>query len=166
MAGPRTRQTLNINVTGNPQLQAAIANLGPNIKAGLKATLQKIGNHIVERSKETAPILTGDLRASITAHPIQEQGDKMLLTVSTDIPYAHEMHQYLIKTLVGRPHYQLGPISSQMDRIFSGNEGGVGGSYFTRVLQAHFQTYLILLQNSVQQSAAGAGFQIQGKLRI
>lgn len=161
------RRTITINVTGNPQLQANVNNLQGRIETAIKQTLQKIGNHIVERSKETAPILTGDLRASITAQPIVQQGDKMTLTVSTDIPYAFEMDQYLVKTLTGRPHYNLGPISSQMDRIFSGNEGGVGGSYFTRVLQAHFQTYLILLQNAIVQAAQGStSFQIEGRLRI
>lgn len=142
-------------------LQAAMSNV-------LDQALLRIGNHIAERAKATAPILTGALRASLTPSPVTGSGNQKSISIVSDIPYAVDMHEYQVKTITNQPIYGLGPFSRIADAQFlqgrnilgqySQAEGGVGGSFITRVVNAHAPSYKEFIRRALERNLAQAFF--------
>ena len=134
----------------------------------LDEALRRIGNHIAERSKATAPILTGALRASLTPTPVTGGLNQKTISVVSDIPYAIDMHEHQVKTLTGPVIYGLGPYSRIADAAFHQGRGilgrftspeyGVGGSFITRVVNAHSADYKEFIRQALEKNLAKAFF--------
>lgn len=110
----------------------------------LREALDKIGKHAEERAKANAPVLDGDLRASIHSTGAKIHGKKIDVAIVSDSPYAYKQHEDL--TPAGAMN--LGPISAQQPGT---PEGGVGGKFIERVVQYHLSTYEEMLQESFQR---------------
>lgn len=134
----------------------------------LDKALLKVGNHLAERAKESAPILTGDLRASLTTTPVTGNTTQKSISVVSDIPYALDMHEHQIKTLTGPVIYGLGPLSRQADAAYrtdrnllgqyTSGSGGVGGSYLVRVFNLHAQSYKDYIKEQLEKGIPAAFF--------
>lgn len=112
----------------------------------LRRALDRIGEHAEERVKANAPILDGDLRASIRSTGAKIHGRKIDLAIVADVPYAYKQHEEL--TPAGP--LQLGPISSQQPGTV---EGGVGGKFVERVVQYHLHTYEEIIGEEFEKEA-------------
>jgi hypothetical protein len=86
--------------------------------------------HAVKKSKLNAPILTGDLRASIKYEKARATTDGVITSgIGSDLPYALRWHE---------EEFELGPVSAQQP---STPEGGVGNKYITRALMHRKREY-------------------------
>lgn len=120
------------------------------LEATLNKTLTEIGKHVTHRARANAPILTGDLRKSIG---YEVDGDTLVL--SSYSPYALTQHEVLRPygdkpPPYGRkPYWELGPVSAQQPMT---PEGGVGGKFFTRVIDYHSETYRQKLNEALREN--------------
>lgn len=110
----------------------------------LREALDEIGEHAAERAKANAPILDGDLRASIHSTGAKIHGKKIDVAIVADSEYAYKQHEEL--TPAGPMN--LGPVS----RLQPGTpEGGVGGKFVERVVQFHLSRYEQIIQDKFEQ---------------
>ena len=107
-----------------------------------EAAMEAIGAHAAERGQANAPIKSGDLRRSIK-HSVKRDGENVTATIVATEPYALRMHEEL--TPAGP--LNLGPISAIQPTT---PEGGVGGKFFTRVLDFHADPYTRFLRDAVR----------------
>lgn len=148
---------ISVKVEGVNRLAQLAETLGVDIENAIVSGLERIGGHLAERAKENAPIKTGALRKSIKATEVKKSKGYFTIAVEVDVPYAVEMHEYLVKTISRRPTYQLGKRSVEYDYTFSGIEGGVGGGYIIRVLNSWTNQYSKWLEESVKDALDDAG---------
>ena len=139
-------------------------NIQQAVEAVLKKTLQEIGESLADTARTVAPILTGDLRASLKAEPITQAGQTYTVKVVSDISYAATMEFHQIKTLVGPPIYGLGPLSSQADAAYSGPiPGSVGGSFIQRSANYLAPLWLLKIKKDLETKV---GASIKGTIRL
>ena len=53
------------------------------------------GSDLQRKSAEQAPIETGDLRANCSVSPVQQEGEKVFVTVGYNLVYARVQHERL-----------------------------------------------------------------------
>ena len=106
-----------------------------------KKALWQCGGHLGNAAVNLAPVLTGDLRASMQVSDPEEEEGKITVTVSFSTPYAIRMHE---------AYYKLGPISSKAP----GYEGEpVGRKYLERPLMKYAEKYKDILKTFIEGSA-------------
>lgn len=132
--------SVDVKVDPPDLLQGALLD---RVFAAAEAAMQQIGAHAAERGQANAPIKSGDLRRSI-AHSVVRDGSNVTAKVVATEPYALRMHEEL--TPFGP--LNLGPISAIQP---STPEGGVGGRFFTRVLDFHAAPYTKFLRDAVRK---------------
>lgn len=137
----------NLRMRGQDEVRANLRAAFDLIHESLREGDGEIADHIVERAKLNAPILTGDLRSEIQRGPVNWTLSKIICVVEDDVDYAYKMHELL------SPHgeyaeFHLGPVSQQQPPT---EEGGVGGRYITRVADTHASRYENLLAEKVKQ---------------
>lgn len=138
------------------QVDALIAGLDgeeQRLRDTIERWLEMAVNFIAERATANAPILSGDLRAAMTATKPEWNGNEIFAKVIDTVPYALLQHEVL--TPAG--HFQLGPISAQQPGT---PEGGVGGWYIQRVVQHNLPRLEALLQKMLAAKNLNATFTI------
>lgn len=135
------------------QLNTRLRKRKTEIQVRLVNALNKIVEHAAFRIQVNAPILKGDLRASVRYTPSYILVGNVVtakLIVGEDVPYFWVQHEML--TPAGP--WQLGPVSSQQP---STPEGGVGGHFVERVLEYHADRYREYLNASVKGDPGDLG---------
>jgi len=106
-----------------------------------KKALWQCGGHLGNAAVNLAPVLTGDLRASMQVSDPEEEEGKITVTVSFSTPYAIRMHE---------AYYKLGPTSSKAP----GYEGEpVGRKYLERPLMKYAEKYKDIIKTFIEGSA-------------
>lgn len=108
--------------------EIVIKNLPKQVNRIVKETLNAIGANVAERSKKLAPIDKGDLRASIKAEPAKITGQGVILSVSSDKPYALKMHEAFYTA-------QRSPTGGKQPIEPDQPEGPIGRRYIARVIE-------------------------------
>lgn len=119
-----------------------------------KVFADSVGEHIAKRAILNAPIKTGRLRRSIVYVPSKKLGTRVVtgkVRVHGRVHYAWLMHEYLaphnlsVRPETGAP-YNLGTLSRNQPPT---PEGGVGGTYLSRIGTHHHATYQQALQTAL-----------------
>lgn len=127
-----------IKITG---VELTKENLDRISKDALDAAYQAITDcirHLGGASVELAPILTGDLRSSMSSD-VKKVDNGIIGTVSFSTPYAIRMHE---------SYYNLGPVSSKAPG-FDGEP--VGRKYLERPLFKYKDKYLEKIQQAIRE---------------
>lgn len=104
------------------------------------AQSEEVAKHLVDRSRLNAPVLSGDLRGSLSYLKPRLQGDIIVTGVGSDSPYGLRWHE---------EEFNLGPVSILQPGTV---EGGVGNKYITRPMQYWRKQYIDSMEQSLRQS--------------
>lgn len=74
-------KTIEITVSGVPQLKAALAALGSNASDGLSAELYRVGQEVLAESQPEVPVDIGTLKASGFVNEPVKNGDEVSVTI-------------------------------------------------------------------------------------
>jgi hypothetical protein len=132
------------------------------LRAVLAAQLDAFGADMALRASDNAPILSGDLRASIR-HRLTERNDVFIMDLLADESYALRMHEQLTPFGTSSPLLNRGPKSRVQPHT---PEGGVGGKFLTRVVDFHLDDFITSLVEVVEQNARRAGLRFGGRSGI
>lgn len=123
------------------------------IETVAEAFLNAVGTHAALRAKLNAPILTEDLRHQIHATlPVRESATRMSVSINSSMinpktgkDYAYIQHEFQIPS--DKPAHWLNPPrplqhGERTARQKMTKEGGAGGKYIERVINANTKKYI------------------------
>lgn len=127
-----------VTESGLSEVSNYLSSLALSLPLLAESSVRDMSLHAAERSRENAPIWKNRLRPAIQTQPIQNRGNAYLggVRVHSSIFWASLMHAQLQP--YGSGPYNLGPVSRVQP---STPEGGVGGKFITRVIEAHKISY-------------------------
>ena len=92
---------IEVKITGLDEELEKIRSLGPTFDKHIIRELNKHGLDWRDDARKNTPVVTGDLRRSMTFEGVEKVGDKIVSTVSNNMEYAEHV-EYGHRQEVGR----------------------------------------------------------------